>query len=191
MEAYRYQEIAYLIVPVMLGMEFFMCAKDERRGKEESLLGSYALDFLGFVFMALIPSMFIFTIWAVESKAFPLQSITLARLDRYGVLFFFMGAWWQVYMFGALRARRMEKKQTRKWFLWGPFLILGIFISLLILWVSPWNLKWVSVAWFILIFGVMNIFKARARTIERTMWALTVITFVIENILFLWLESVV
>lgn len=31
MEAYRYQELVYLVVPVMLGMEFLMCAKDERR----------------------------------------------------------------------------------------------------------------------------------------------------------------
>ncbi|GAB4417111.1 MAG: hypothetical protein OHK0032_13140 [Thermodesulfovibrionales bacterium] len=191
MEAYRYQELAYLIVPVILGIEFFMCAKDERKEREETPLGSYALDFLGFVFTALIPAIFIFTVWAVESKAFPSQSITLARLDRYAVLFFFMGAWWQVYIFGALRARRMEKKQARKWFLWVPFLILGIFISLLVLWVSPWSLKWVSVVWFIFIFGVLNVFKARARIIERTMWVLSIITFVIENILFLWLESVV
>jgi hypothetical protein len=124
MEAYRYQELLYLIVPVMLGMEFFMCAREERRSRAEAPLGSYLLEFSGVLFMALIPAVFLFTIWASETKRFPFQEITLARLDRYGVMFFFMGAWWQVYLFGALRARRMEKKATDKWYLW----------------VSPWNL---------------------------------------------------
>lgn len=111
MEAYRYQELAYLVVPVMLGMEFFMCARDERKNKSEAPLGSYLLELSGFIFMALIAAVFLFTIWAVETKRFPLQEVTLARLDRYGVLFFFMGAWWQVYLFGALRARRMERSK--------------------------------------------------------------------------------
>jgi hypothetical protein len=191
MEAYRYQELLYLIVPVMLGMEFFMCAREERRSKAEAPLGSYLLEFSGFLFMALIPAVFLFTIWASETKRFPFQEITLARLDRYGVMFFFMGAWWQVYLFGALRARRMEKKATDKWYLWIPFLGLGIFISILVLWVSPWNLKWVSVIWFLAIFGIFNLIKAKPRTIEKTMWILAAVTFLVENILFLWLESVV
>ncbi len=191
MEAYRYQELAYLVVPVMLGMEFFMCARDEKRIGLDSTLGSYLLEVSGFIFMALIPAIFIFTIWAVETKRFPLQELTLARLDRYGVLFFFMGAWWQVYIFGALRARRMERKEAGKGYLWIPFLSLGLFISILVLWVSPWNLKWVSAIWFFLIFGILNIIKARPKTIEKTMWILAAITFLVENILFLWLESVV
>lgn len=191
MEAYRYQELAYLIVPIMLGMEFFMCAKDEKRLGSDSTLGAYLLEFSGFIFMALIPSIFFFTIWALETKRFPLQELILARLDRYGVMFFFMGAWWQVYLFGALRARRMERKEAGKWYLWIPFLGLGLFISILVLWVSPWNLKWVSAIWFLLIFAILNILKARPKTIEKTMWALAGITFLTENILFLWLESVV
>lgn len=191
MEAYRYQELAYLVVPVMLGMEFFMCARDEKRIGLDSTLGSYLLEVSGFIFMALIPAVFIFTIWAVETKRFPLQELTLARLDRYGVLFFFMGGWWQVYIFGALRARRMERKEAGKGYLWIPFLSLGLFISILVLWVSPWNLKWVSAIWFFLVFGILNIIKARPKTIEKTMWILAAITFLVENILFLWLESVV
>ncbi len=191
MEAYRYQEVVYLVVPVMLGMEFFMSARDEKRLRSEPSLGPYLLEFFGFIFMALIPAVFIFTIWAAETKRFPLQEITLARLDRYGVLFFFMGAWWQVYLFGALRARRMKIKGIDRWYLWIPFLFLGIFISMLVLWVSPWNLKWASVIWFLLIFGILNLIKARPDTVEKTMWVLAAITFIVENILFLWLESVV
>lgn len=191
MEAYRYQQLAYLIIPVMLGMEFFMCAKEEREGKEEIPLGFYLLDFFGFVFMALFPAVFIFTIWAVETNAFPLQKVPLARLDRYAVLFFFMGAWWQVYLFGALRARRMEKKEAKTAYLWGPFLVLGFFVSFLVLWFFPWNLKWVSAVWCLLLFGVMSLIKVKPKNIERTMWILSAVTFTVENIVFLWFESVV
>ena len=191
MEVYRYQQFAYLVVPVLLGIEFFICARDEKKGKEEIPLGFYVLDFFGFLFMAVIPALFIFTIWAVETKSFPQQIMPLARLDRYGVLFFFMGAWWQVYLFGALRARRMVNERKNMFYYWVPFLALGIFISLLVLWVSPWNLKWISVAWFFLIFGSLNVLKARFKIIERTMWVLTGFTFIIENALFIWLESVI
>ncbi len=191
MDAYRYQQLAYLVVPVMLGMEFFMCAREERRAGEETQLGFYVLEFFGFVFMALFPAIFLFTIWAIETNAFPAQEIPLARLDRYAVMFFFMGAWWQVYMFGALRARRMVKKETGHTYLWLPFLCLGVFISFLILWVSPWNLKWISVAWFFVIFGALSIFRARLKIIERTMWVFAGITFFVENILFIWLESII
>ena len=191
MEVYRYQQLAYLVVPVLLGIEFFICARDEKKGKEEIPLGFYLLDFLGFLFMAVVPAIFIFTIWAVETKSFPQQILPLARLDRYGVLFFFMGAWWQIYLFGALRARRMVNEERNMFYYWVPFLALGIFISLLVLWVSPWNLKWVSVAWFFLIFGSLNVLKARVKIIERTMWVLTGLTFIIENALFIWLESVI
>jgi hypothetical protein len=189
MEAYRYQQIIYLIVPVMLGIEFFLSARDEKKGGEETSLGVYVLDFLGFVFTALFPATFIFTIWAMETKAFPSQGLPLARLDRYAVLFFFMGAWWQVYLFGALRARRMRKKETRRLYLWGPFLGLGVFISFLVLWVSPWNLKWISAGWFLFVFVVMNFFKIKV--IERSMWILCAITFFVENMLFIWFESLV
>ncbi|HET6515281.1 MAG TPA: hypothetical protein VFG09_09000 [Thermodesulfovibrionales bacterium] len=191
MDAYRYQELIYLVVPVMLGIEFFRCAKEEKREKEGMALGSYALDFFGFIFMALVPAVFAFTIWGVESKTFSSQNIALARLDRYGILFLFMGAWWQIYLFGALRARTMRKRESGKWFLWIPFLILGVFISLLVLWVSPFNLKWISAIWFLGIFGLLNIIKAKPRTIERTMWFLAITTFIVENILWIWLDSIV
>lgn len=191
MNAYRYQEIAYLIVPVLLGLEFFICAKEEKKEKEETPLGSYLLDFFGFLFMALIPAIFIFTIWAVETKAFPLQDMTLARLDRYAVLFFFMGSWWQVHMIGALRARRLGNTVDGKWYVWAPYLILGIFISLLILWVSPFHLKWASMIWFLLVFGILRISKARPKTIRRAFWILTVFFFLVENVMFIFLETVV
>jgi hypothetical protein len=189
MEAYRYQQLAYLVVPVMLGVEFFLCAKEEKKGKEDNSLGFYLLDLLGFIFFAVFPAVFIFTIWASETKAFPLQDLPLARLDRYAVLFFFMGAWWQVYLFGALRARRMQKRETGRFYLWAPFVILGVYISFLALWVSPWGLKWVSAAWFLLVFVVLNFFSTRA--IERSMWILAVFTFFVENIMFIWFDSLV
>jgi hypothetical protein len=191
MDIYRYQELAYLAVPVVLGMEFFLSAKVEKKGREETPLGSYVLDFFGFVFTALLPAIFIFTIWAVESKSFPLQGMALAKLDRYAVLFFFVGGWWQIFLFGALRARRMKAQKAGKWSLWGPLITLGVFISLLVLWDSPWNLKWISLLFYLLIFGLLNVFKAGMKTIERTMWVLSVITFIMVNIMFILLESLV
>ena len=191
MDVYRYQELCYLVVPVVLGMEFFMSAKEEKQGREETPLGSYVLDFFGFVFMALLPAIFIFTIWAVESKSFPLQDIALARFDRYGVLFFFIGGWWQIFLFGALRARRMKGKKVGTWYLWGPFIVLGVFISLLVLWNSPWNLKWISLTGYLLIFGILHVLRARTKIIERVMWVLSVISFFLMNIFFVLLESVV
>jgi hypothetical protein len=191
MEAYRVQQLVYLVVPVMLGMEFFMAARDEKKDREETPLGYFILETLGFLFMALLPAIFIFTIWAVESKAFPQQTVPLARFDRYAVMFFFMGAWWQVYLFGALRARRMAKYARGRAYLWAPFVGMGIFISFLVLGVAPWNLKWVSVGWFLLFAGGLMLCKTGPRAVERTMWVLTAVSFVGENLLFLWLDSVV
>ncbi|MCL5022871.1 MAG: hypothetical protein M1497_05845 [Nitrospirae bacterium] len=191
MTPYRYQELLYLVVPVLLGLEFFLCAKEEKKGREETPLGSYVLDFFGFLFTALVPAIFIFTIWAVETKAFPLQDLTLARLDRYGVLFLFLGSWWQVHMLGALRARRLAAAESGKWHLWAPYLGLGIFISLLILWVSPFHMKWASLAWFLLVFGALRLSKAKPKTIVRVLWVLTAFFFVAENIAFIFMETVV
>ncbi|HHN66281.1 MAG TPA: hypothetical protein ENK09_13070 [Nitrospirae bacterium] len=190
MEAYRYQELVYLVVPVILGVEFFLNAKEEKKGKEDVPLGSYVLDLCGFVFTALVPAVFILTIWAIETKAFPLREETLARFDRYAVMFLFMGAWWQVYMIGALRIRRLRERLC---FInmWAPFLGLGVFISLLVLWVSPWGLKWVSIIWFLILTGVFSAIRLKPKTLERVFWVLAGITFLLENILFIWLETVV
>ncbi|GBE00224.1 hypothetical protein BMS3Abin07_02273 [bacterium BMS3Abin07] len=191
MEAYRYQQIAYLIVPIMLGMEFFMTARFEKSGREETPFGSYVLDFFGFLFAGFLPAVFIFTIWALEAKKFIFGWDTLARLDRYAVMFFFFGAWWQIYMLTALRARRCRGLKLSGWYVWLPYIGLGIFVSLLILWVSPWNLKWVSVFWFLLIFALLKIFKVSMRITEKIFWVLTVLTFLMENLMFIWLESVI
>ena len=190
MEAYRYQELAYLIVPVFLGMEFFISARNERRERHEAPLGSYVLDFCGFLFTALVPAIFFFTIWAIETRAFPFRETTLARLDRYGVMFMFMGGWWQVYMIGALRAGRLTDR-SNPFYLWGPFIGLGTFISLLVLWVSPWNLKWISTGWFILISIVLQVMNVKPKNIARVLWILTGVTFFLEHIFFLWIETLV
>lgn len=190
MEAYRMQQFAYLVVPVMLGLEFFIAAKDEKKVEEETPFGSYVLDFFGFVFVALFPAFFIFTIWAVEGKKFIFGAETLARFDRYGVMFFFLGAWWQVCIISALRARRLVRRGRSDWYVWAPYLLLGAFISALILWVAPWGLMWVSVAWFVLSFGALKFLRVSYRNIERVFWVLALCFFLFENALFIFLESV-
>jgi len=196
-EPYRYQEIAYLLVPIILGIEFFLLARDEKKSGASST-GIYLLELSGFLFLVLIPALFIFTIGSIEYRLFPLQTESLARFDRYGVMFLFFGAWWQVYVYGAIRIRRMRLRyissegkvdsRSKAWML-IPFLCLGYYISLLILWVSPWGLKWVSIVWFSII--GLCLLKASLRTGERLFWSLAGITFFAENVLFIWLESIV
>ncbi len=189
METYRYQELAYLIVPLSVGVEFFLLARDERKAGFPSA-GIYFLEFAGLLFVALIPALFIFTISAIEYKLFPFQTESLARFDRYGVMFLFFGAWWQVYIFGALRSRRLSlKEKFSRWSLCLPFLGLGLYISMLILWVSPWGLKWISTLWFVSI--SLCLLKSSLKTAVRLLWILAGITFLAENILFIWLESIV
>ncbi|RJQ18064.1 MAG: hypothetical protein C4560_07730 [Nitrospiraceae bacterium] len=189
MEFYRYKEIAYLVVPVSLGIEFFLSAKEEKKDKETAPVGSYLLDFLGYVFSALIPAIFFFTIWAIEYKAFPRQEVLLAKMDRYGVMFFFLGSWWQILVLTALKSRRIRLNNASKWKAWTPYLLLGAYISLLILWVAPWNLKWVSVFMFLALFGVL--WRVTLKTAEKVLWALSVMVIFMENILFIFLETIV
>lgn len=190
MEAYRFQQFAYLVVPVTLGLQFFIAAKDEKGGGEDTPFGSYVLDFFGFVFIALFPAFFIFTIWAVEGKKFIVSADTLARFDRYGVMFFFLGAWWQIYIISALRARKLLHRERSDWYVWAPYLVLGFFISALVLWVAPWGLMWVSVAWFVLSFGLFKLLRVSPRNVERVFWILALSFFLLENVLFIFLESV-
>jgi len=94
-------------------------------------------------------------------------------------------------MIAALRARRMRQREGTHWYLWGPYLILGIFVSVLILWVSPFHLKWVSMIWFFLVFGMLRISRASPKTVERLLWIFAAILFMLENIIFMFLETVV
>ena len=94
-------------------------------------------------------------------------------------------------MIGALRARRMKKRQAGEWYLWGPYLALGIYISLLILWISPFGMKWASIALFLATFGILRSTKARPNTVERVLWVLCILFFILENIGFMFMETVV
>jgi len=189
MEPYRYQQMAYLIVPVSLGIEFLLSSKDEKKDKETPPIGTYLLDALGYMFSILIPGIFFFIIWAIEHNIFPRQEVMLAKFDRYGVMFFFLGAWWQIVALTALRSRRIRQNNSSKWKVWIPYLLLGTYISLLVLWVAPWNLKWVSVFLFLIVFACL--FKTSLKTVERIFWLLSIVIIFIENILFIFLETVV
>jgi hypothetical protein len=195
LEPYRYQQLAYLLVPVILGAEFFLTAKDERKGRGEPSLGPFVLDFFGMLFMAILPAIVIFTIWAKNSQMFSdefLWKDTLERLDRYGVTFFFLGAWWQVHIISALRARRLKGEGRRLHVLvLGPFLALGLFVSFLVLCVSPFGLKWISVGLFVFVSSVLYVFRARPKTMEKVFWGMAAVTFFFMNVLFVWLDAVV
>lgn len=192
-EPYRYQQLAYLVIPVFLGIEFFVAASAEKGHKShkeedgDSSLGSYLLDLCGFVFIALVPAVFCFTIWAVTKGAFQ-SELTLARLDRYGVMFMFLGAWWQIHLLGALRARRLGGRGLH---VIVPFVALGVYVSLLVLWVAPFGLKWISMGWFFALALLLYGLRRKPKRMERLLWGATLLTFFLTNVVFLFLEAVV
>ncbi len=192
MEGYRYQQFAYLIVPVFLGIEFFVNGRYERIRCGKGSARALVCDTFGFVFAGLIPLIFLFTIISLESHRSLLLLQVLHRMDRYGVMFFFLGAWWQVFLLTALRARRFDAQsgslRTRVWL---PYLVFGAFISALILWVAPWNMMWFSVAWFLISWGGMAAFNASPRKIAKVFAILAAIVFFAENVLFIILDSIV
>jgi len=185
------QLVAYLVVPVVLGYEFFMCARDERRGKEDAPVGSLVLDFFGVLFMGLVPAIFLFTLWALQSPFFSLREDTIHRLQRYGVFFMFLGAWWQVYIYGALKVRRVRKSGRPGRVLWQSFLLMGVYASILVAWNFPWHLNIVSAVWFLFLAGLLSLLKVKPTNMERIFWILAVLTFVGENLVFVWFNAIV
>ncbi len=192
MESYRLQQVAYLAVPLMTGVEFFLTARAERKktGKESAL--TVVMDTLGYVFLGIIPALFLFTIYCIETRRLPIVTDLLHRLDRYVVMFFFLGAWWQVFLITSLRARRTMMGEGNLFrSVWLPYVTCGFFISALILWVAPWNLMWVSVFWFIATFVIFALLGVAPGKLSKIFFILTVLVFIIENILFIVLDAIV
>jgi hypothetical protein len=192
MEGYRYQQLAYLIIPLIAGIEFFRTARFLRGRRGQESAGALTLDACGYGFIAFIPAIFLFTIFSLEYHRFPLFEQILHRFDRYGVMFLFLGSWWQVFLITALRARRTSEsggKMLRS--VWLPYLLLGAFISALILWVAPFNLMWVSIFWFIASFGLLAGLRVAPGKVCRVFMALAVVVFAGENILFIILDAIV
>lgn len=187
-----FQLLLYLVIPVMLGYEFLLSARDEKAGRDEATMGSIMLDFFGILFIGLVPAIFIFTLWAVNSRFLPLQSDTIHFLQRYGVFFMFLGAWWQVYIFAAVRARRVRKNNMPpSKMLWLPYALMGTFASLVAAWNFPFHLDLISVAWFMGIAFFMKFIDFKPINVERIFWILALFTFIAENILFVWFNAIV
>jgi hypothetical protein len=192
MEAYRLQQIAYLIVPLTVGVEFFLTAKGKRGSENKESAKSVIMEAFGYVFVVLVPALFLFTILSLEYKRFPLFDQVLHRLDRYGVMFFFLGSWWQVFLITALRAMRAADQGGKSFFsIWWPYLVFGAFISALILWVAPWNLMWVSFLWFVATCGFCGLVGVSPSKVSKIFMILTILIFIGENILFIILDAIV
>lgn len=192
MEGYRYQQFTYLIIPIMTGVEFFRCARAERKRAGKETARAVTMDAFGYVFAGLVPTLFLFTIFSLEFHKYPLLDQVLHRLDRYGVMFFFLGAWWQVFLITALRARRVAERGGSLFLpVWLPYLVLGLFISALVLWVAPWNLMWVSVFWFMVSSGLLTVLSVSPSKVSKTFLVLAILVLVCENILFIILDAIV
>jgi hypothetical protein len=192
LESYRYQQLAYLLVPLTTGVEFFLTARQDRRTSGKESTRAVIMDTLGYVFLGIIPAIFLFTIYNIENHRLPLLAQVLHRLDRYGVMFFFLGSWWQVFLITSLRARRAVHGNGKLLVnVWLPYLTLGAFISALILWVAPWNLMWVSVFWFVgtfILFGAIGVSPSK---LSKVFLVLAILILVCENILFIILDAIV
>jgi hypothetical protein len=192
MEGYRYQQFMYLIIPLIAGIEFFRCARLVRKKTGKESARTVTMDACGYAFIGFIPAIFLFTIFSLEYHRFPLLVQVLHRFDRYGVMFFFLGSWWQVFLITALRARRTaDAGGSMLLSVWVPYLMLGAFISALILWVAPFNLMWVSVFWFVASFGLLAATRVPAGKVCRVFMVLAGFVFIGENILFIILDAIV
>jgi hypothetical protein len=192
MEGYRYQQLAYLVIPFAAGVEFFLTAKCERKKSMKECAMAVVMDALGYVFLGLIPALFLFTIISIEKHHLSQLIQVLHRLDRYGVMFFFLGSWWQVFLITSLRARRASDREGKLFLpVWLPYLFYGVFISALILWVAPWNLMWVSVFWFVGTFGILAAVGVSPAKLSRIFLILAVVVLACENILFIVLDAIV
>ncbi len=192
MEGYRYQQFAYLIIPLLTGVEFFRGAKAERAKMGGESARAVAMDSLGYAFTALVPALFLFTILSIEYHRLPLLVQVLHRIDRYGVMFFFLGAWWQIFLITALRARRVASGGASMLYsVWLPYLALGAFISALVLWVAPFNLMWVSFFWFVASFGLLAVIGTSAAKVSKIFLVLTIVVLIGENIFFIILDAIV
>jgi len=192
MEGYRYQQFVYLIIPLIAGIEFFRCARSVRKKAGKESARAVTMDACGYAFMGFIPVVFLFTIFSLEYHRFPLLVQVLHRFDRYGVMFFFLGSWWQVFLITALRARRTADSGGSLLFsVWIPYLVLGAFISALILWAAPFNLMWVSIFWFVASFGLLSAIRVSADKICKVFMILAIVVLVGENILFVILDAIV
>jgi hypothetical protein len=192
MEGYRYQQLAYLVVPLAAGVELFLTAKCERNKSKKECALAVLMDAMGYVFVGLIPALFFFTIFSLENHYLSQIAQLLHRLDRYGVMFFFLGSWWQVFLITSLRARR-SSGDGKKMFLsvWMPYLAYGALISALILWVAPWNLMWVSFLWFVGTWGLFSVIGVSPSKLSKVFFVLSISVLVCENILFIILDAIV
>jgi hypothetical protein len=192
MESYRYLQFLYLIIPVTVGIEFFLTAQQERKALNKESAVAVIMDIGGYVFTALIPALFLFTILSLSQHRLALPEQFLHRIDRYGVLFFFLGSWWQIFLITSLRARRAASSGKPIFScVWCPYLVLGMYVSALILWTTPFGLMWFSVFWFAASYGILNLFSVSAAKVSRVFLVFAAITFFGENIFFVILDAII
>jgi len=192
MDGYRYQQFAYLVIPLIAGAEFFLCARQERKNTGKESAQAVTMEGCGYIFSALIPALFLFTILNLDDHRLPLLEQVLHRVDRYGVMFLFLGSWWQIFLITGLRARRAASTGKPVFTcVWLPYLLLGSFVSVLILWTAPFGIMWVSVVWFLVSFGLLNFFEVSAAKVSRIFLILAAITFIGENFFFVILDAII
>ncbi len=144
----------YLIVPFYLGLQLSFLAKDERTVNKDHAAGSYALDALGLLSAVGVPVFFIVSTLAIFKLGGRYPEL-MGGIFRYGLLFFFFGAWWQFFVIMALKAYRDRDKKVSKLNYLLFFVAGGVFISLNAFLGGEWFLKWMSLIFLAMVAPVL------------------------------------
>jgi hypothetical protein len=131
-----------LAVPFYLGLQFRMAAKVEKKTYKINIC---TMDMLGLLFSVVIPVFVIISsvgIYKYGTQYPELMNIVF----RYGLMFLFMGMWWQLFGIMAVKAYRdwtneVEVKKGRYLLFYA---IASVFVSLTAFIGGEWFLKWMS-----------------------------------------------
>jgi len=134
--------MVYIAVPFYLGLQFRLAAKTE---KQTYKINICTMDALGILFTVVIPLFVIISsigVYKFGTEYPHLMSIVF----RYGLMFLFMGMWWQLFGIMAVKAYRDWTSGAEvnkvKYLLF--YAAASVFVSLTAFIGGEWFLKWMS-----------------------------------------------
>ena len=134
--------MVYLAVPFYLGLQFKMAAKAE---KQTFKVNVYTMDLLGVLFSYIIPAFVIIASLGVYKYGTQYPHV-MSIVLRYGLMFLFMGMWWQLFGIMAMKAYRDWTGEAvvnkGKYILF--YAVASVFVSLTAFIGGEWFLKWMS-----------------------------------------------
>ena len=134
--------LVYLAVPFYLGLQFRMAAKVEKRTYKINVC---TMDLLGLLFSVVIPAFVVIASLGVYKYGTQYPQV-MSVVFRYGLMFLFMGMWWQLFGIMAVKAYRDWTSEAvvnkGKYLLF--YAVASVFVSLTAFIGGEWFLKWMS-----------------------------------------------